>query len=125
MTKKEYIVEQLRDLFKQVRLNDQCLYDIVEKDVRKSEHHVELVISHRNEIIARMLYNKLTKVVNIESCGRTNGNIWSTTEEFKYEDIATDKDKAYIKELIFKITLEAVEVIMANRNQIELGTIDM
>lgn len=125
MTKKDYIVIQLRSLLGEIKIDDQCLYDIVSKDVVKNDTTVELTISHRSEIIAIMTYNKVKGTVVIESCGRTNGHVWSTTEEFKYNQELTKEDASYIKWVIHKIMLQAVEVVTANRNQIELGTIDM
>ena len=126
MTKKEFIVDQLRSMMKAVQLHDQCLYNIVKKDLTKTDHHVVIEISHRNVEIASIKYNKLKTITSIEIYGRSEGHTWS--DDFEVEDYnceVTTEEKAEIKHAMLALTLQAVEVVMANRNELKLGTIDM
>lgn len=126
MTKKEFIVDQLRSMLKEIKVDDQVLYDIVHKNLVKTEHHVIVEISHRNIEIAAIKYNKLTATASIEIYGRSEGHTWS--DDFEVEEYnceVTTEEKAEIKHAMLALTLQSVEVVMANRNEIKLGTIDM
>lgn len=126
MTKKEFIVDQLRSMLKEIKVDDQVLYDIVHKNLVKTDHHVIIEISHRNVEIASIKYNKLTTTTSIEIYGRSEGHTWS--DDFEVEEYnceVTTEEKAEIKHAMLALTLQSVEVVMANRNEIKLGTIDM
>ena len=126
MTKKEFIVDQLRSMLKEVKLDDQCLYNIVHKNLTKTDHHVLVEISHRNIEIASIKYNKLTATASIEVYGRSEGSNLGFDYEFdNYNDKPTVEEKKEIKRAMLTLALQAVEVVMANRNEVKLGTIDM
>ncbi len=126
MTKKEFIVDQLRSMLQEIKVDDQVLYHIVHKNMVKTEHHVIIEISHHDIEIAAIKYNKLTTTVAIEIYSRSEGHTWSDDNEIEdYNCDITAEEKKEIKHTMLALTLQAVEVVMANRNEVKLGTIDM
>lgn len=126
MTKKEFIVDQLRSMLKEIKVDDQVLYDIVHKNLVKTEHHVIIEIKHRDTEIASISYNKLTATITVDVYGRSEGYTWGDDIEIEnYNDEVLKDEKVIIKRAILNIALQSTEVVMANRNELKLGTIDM
>lgn len=127
MTKKDHIIYTLRGMLSEVKLNEYCLYDTIKETLTKPDiHHVVVGIKHRDVDIAKISFNTIDDTCDIEVFKRSEGYTCGNHYHFtNYDDDALHKEIREIERCILDVTLQATEVVMANRHRINLGTIDM